>query len=59
MDPIPATSQRWTDIDRFVNAPLEYVRLYINLPLICVLIIPADCKVKTVPFHIQSGKDSI
>lgn len=25
MDPIGATPQRWTDVDRFVNAPLEYV----------------------------------
>ena len=28
MDPIPATSQRWTDVDRFVNAPLEYVVMF-------------------------------
>ena len=28
MDPIPATSQRWTDVDRFVNAPLEYVIIF-------------------------------
>ena len=28
MDPIPATSQRWTDVDRFVNAPLEYVIMF-------------------------------
>lgn len=25
MDPIPATAQQWTDVDRFVNAPLDYV----------------------------------
>ena len=28
MDPIPATSDRWTDVDRFVNAPLEYVIIF-------------------------------
>ena len=28
MDPIPATSQRWSDVDRFVNAPLEYVIMF-------------------------------
>ena len=28
MDPIAATSDRWTDVDRFVNAPLEYVILF-------------------------------
>ena len=28
MDPIPATAQRWTDVDRFVNAPLEYVIIF-------------------------------
>ena len=28
MDPIDATSSRWTDIDRFVYAPLEYVILF-------------------------------
>ena len=28
MEPIPATSQRWTDVDRFVNAPLEYVIMF-------------------------------
>jgi len=28
MDPIAATSQRWTDVDRFVNAPLEYVIIF-------------------------------
>ncbi|MBQ3765208.1 MAG: hypothetical protein II874_00530 [Bacteroidales bacterium] len=28
MDPIPATDQRWTDVDRFVNAPLEYVIMF-------------------------------
>ena len=28
MDPIDATSQRWTDVDRFVNAPLEYVIMF-------------------------------
>ena len=28
MDPIPATSDRWTDVDRFVNAPLEYVIMF-------------------------------
>lgn len=28
MDPIAATSQRWTDVDRFVNAPLEYVIMF-------------------------------
>ena len=28
MDPIAATSERWTDVDRFVNAPLEYVILF-------------------------------
>ena len=28
MDPIEATSQRWTDVDRFVNAPLEYVIMF-------------------------------
>lgn len=27
-DPIAATSQRWTDVDRFVNAPLEYVIMF-------------------------------
>lgn len=25
MDPIPATAQQWSDVDRFVNAPLDYV----------------------------------
>ena len=25
MDPIPATAQQWNDVDRFVNAPLDYV----------------------------------
>lgn len=24
MDPIPATSSQWTDVDRFVNAPIDY-----------------------------------
>ena len=28
MDPIPATSSRWNDIDRFVYAPLEYVIIF-------------------------------
>ena len=28
MDPIPATSERWTDVDRFVNAPLDYVIIF-------------------------------
>jgi hypothetical protein len=28
MEPIAATSQRWTDVDRFVNAPLEYVIIF-------------------------------
>ncbi|MBO7644432.1 MAG: hypothetical protein J6S62_05685 [Bacteroidales bacterium] len=28
MDPIDATSSRWTDVDRFVYAPLEYVILF-------------------------------
>ena len=28
MDPIPATSDRWSDVDRFVNAPLEYVIMF-------------------------------
>lgn len=28
MDPIAATSSRWTDIDRFVYAPLEYVIIF-------------------------------
>ena len=27
-DPIDATSDRWTDVDRFVNAPLEYVIMF-------------------------------
>ena len=28
MDPIDGTSDRWTDVDRFVNAPLEYVIMF-------------------------------
>ena len=28
MDPIPATPQRWTDVDRFINAPLEYLIIF-------------------------------
>ena len=28
MDPIEATAQRWTDVDRFINAPLEYVIIF-------------------------------
>ena len=28
MDPIPATADRWTDVDRFVNAPLEYIIMF-------------------------------
>lgn len=28
MDPIAATSDRWKDVDRFVNAPLEYVIIF-------------------------------
>ena len=28
MDPIDATSSRWTDVDRFVYAPLEYVIMF-------------------------------
>jgi hypothetical protein len=28
MEPIAATSDRWTDVDRFVNAPLEYVIMF-------------------------------
>ena len=28
MDPIPATPQQWTDVDRFVNAPLEYIIIF-------------------------------
>ena len=28
MDPIPATSARWTDVDRYINAPLEYVIIF-------------------------------
>ena len=28
MEPISATSQRWTDVDRFINAPLEYVIIF-------------------------------
>ena len=28
MDPIPATADRWSDVDRFVNAPLEYVIMF-------------------------------
>ena len=28
MDPIPGTSDRWTDVDRFINAPLEYVIIF-------------------------------
>lgn len=28
MDMIPATSQRWTDIDRFVNAPIRYIMIF-------------------------------
>ena len=28
MDPIPATADRWKDVDRFVNAPLEYVIIF-------------------------------
>ena len=27
-DPIEGTSQRWTDVDRFVNAPLEYIIMF-------------------------------
>ena len=28
MDPIAPTADRWTDIDRFINAPLEYVIIF-------------------------------
>lgn len=28
MDPIAATGDRWNDVDRFVNAPLEYVMIF-------------------------------
>ena len=28
MDPIEATNDRWNDVDRFVNAPLEYVIMF-------------------------------
>ena len=28
MDPISATADRWTDVDRFVNAPLEYAIIF-------------------------------
>ena len=28
MDPIAATADRWSDVDRFVNAPLEYVIIF-------------------------------
>lgn len=28
MDPIAATDKRWTDIDRFVNAPIKYVMIF-------------------------------
>ena len=28
MDPIAATPERWTDVDRFVNAPLDYVIIF-------------------------------
>lgn len=28
MDPIDGTGDRWTDVDRFVNAPLEYVIMF-------------------------------
>ena len=28
MDPIPATSDLWNDVDRFINAPLEYVIIF-------------------------------
>ena len=27
-EPIPATADRWNDVDRFVNAPLEYVIIF-------------------------------
>ena len=27
-EPIAATAERWTDIDRFINAPLEYVMIF-------------------------------
>lgn len=27
-EPIAATAERWTDVDRFVNAPLEYVMIF-------------------------------
>ena len=28
MDPIAPTADRWTDVDRFINAPLEYVIIF-------------------------------
>ena len=28
MDPISATSDQWSDVDRFVNAPLEYIIMF-------------------------------
>ena len=28
MDPIEPTAQRWTDVDRFINAPLEYIIIF-------------------------------
>ena len=28
MDPIEATPERWNDVDRFINAPLEYVIIF-------------------------------
>ena len=28
MDPIPKTSDQYTDVDRFVNAPLEYIMIF-------------------------------
>ena len=27
-EPIPATADQWKDIDRFINAPLEYVIIF-------------------------------
>ena len=27
-EPIAATAERWTDVDRFINAPLEYVMIF-------------------------------
>ena len=28
MDPIAPTPDRWNDVDRFVNAPLEYLIIF-------------------------------